>query len=163
MGGLCRTVVAIAGLTVAVATATPAVSGDGFLEGKFLCHAESFTYLDDLHRRHDEKGPFPAGSKPFLIRVEEGGIFHSLGDDWKRIFAITQKNRAGKPTIVGVDSDTDSLDWFRLTEIRAGAFRFANGFVGAEWAEGRPVTMIAGTCRSADRSADPPSRSRSPR
>ena len=148
MGGICRRIVAIVGLTVAVVTAMPAVSGDGPLAEKFLCHATSFTYLDDRHRRHDEKDPFPAGSKPFLIWVKEAGIFHSVGNEWKRIFTITQKNWAGKPAIVGVDSNADSLDWFRLTEVRAGEFRFANGFVGADWAEGRPVTMIAGTCRS---------------
>lgn len=148
MGEICGRIAAIGGLLVAAAWATPAVSGDGLLEGKFLCHATSFTYLDDLHRPHAEKDPLPVGSKPFLIWVKVGGIFHSVGNKWKQIYSITQSNRAGKPTIVGFDSKADALDWFRLTEVRAGEFRFANGFVGADWAEGRPVTTIAGTCRS---------------
>ena len=150
MGGICRRVAAVTGLAVAVAMATPAVSGDGPLEGKFLCHARSFTYLDDQHRRHEEKDPLMAGPKPFLIWVKEAGIFHSVGNDWKRIFTITQSNRAGKPAIVGLDSNANALDWFRLAEVGAGEFRFANGFVGADWAEGRPVTTIAGTCRSSE-------------
>ena len=150
MSGMCLKIATIAVLTVAVVTVMPAASDDAPLEGKFLCHAASFTYLDDQHRRHEEKAPVPAGSKPFLIWVKEARIFHSVGDDWKRVFTITQGNRAGKPTIVGLDSDADSLDWFRLAEVRAGEFRFANGFVGAGWAEGRPVTMIAGTCRSSE-------------
>ncbi len=147
MGGIGCNVAAIGGLVVAVAWAAPAVSGDGLLEGKFLCHPASFTYLDDQHRQHDEKDPFLVGSKPFLIWVKETGIFHSVGNEWRRIYSITQSNRVGKPTIVGLDSKAKSLDWFRLSEVRASEYRFANGFVGADWAEGRPVTIIAGTCR----------------
>ena len=137
-----------AALAVAVAWAKPAVSGDIPLEGKFLCDAASFTYLDGQHRRHEEKNPLLIGAKPFLIWVKEGGIFHSVGGEWRRIFTITQSNRSGKPAVVGLDSKAESLDWFRLTEVGAGEFRFANGFVGADWAEGRPVTMIVGTCQS---------------
>ena len=148
MDGICRRVAAIAGLAGAVAWATPAVSGDGPLDGKFLCHAASFTYLDDQHRRHEEKDPLPAGPEPFRIWVKEGAIFHSVRNQWRRIFSITQSNLRGKPAIVGLDSKADALDWFRLAEVGAGEFRFANGFVGADWAEGRPVTTIAGTCRS---------------
>jgi hypothetical protein len=148
MGGICCRVAAVAGLAVMAGWVTPAVSGDGPLEGKFLCHATSFTYFDDQHRRHDEKDSLPAGREPFLIWLKEAGIFHSVGKEWRRIFTITQSNRAGKPAIVGLDSKASSLDWFRLTEVRADEFRFANGLVSADWAEGRPVTMISGTCRS---------------
>ncbi len=131
-----------------LAGANPALSDDGSLDGKYLCRATAFTYLDGQHHRHEVKDPHQIGSEPFLIWLKESGIFQSVGEKWRPIYSITQRNRVGKPAVVGLTNKDNAHDWFRLSEIRAGKFRFANGFVGAGWAEGRPVTMITGTCQT---------------